>query len=160
MVMEQNREIIRRLYEDVSSGKVPTTGYNPRGMSFTQYTVSARPASLKTFNSFFNKVSSAFPDYTLTVESLIVKGDRVMARYTISGIHKGEFMGMAPTSERITIAGIDVFRLDNGKIVEHWDAAHQITALPGFAPPSTPIYRATLPIGVRSTRKQTTILSK
>ncbi len=157
MVMEQNREIIRRLYEDVSSGNIPAAGYSPRGMNFTQYTVSARPASLKAFNSFFNKVISAFPDYTLTVDSLIVKGDRVMVRYTISGTHKGEFMGMAPTNDRITIAGIDVFRLDNGKIVEHWDAAHQISALPGFYSQPTPIYRTTLSIGSRSTKKHTII---
>ncbi len=159
MVMEQNREIIRRLYEDVSSGKIPAAGYSPRGMNFTQYTVSSQPASLKAFNSFFNKVISAFPDYTLNVENLITKGDRVMVRYTICGTHKGEFMGMDPTNERITIAGIDVFRLDNGKIIEHWDAAHQISALPGIDTQPTPIYRTTLSIGARSSKKHT-ILNK
>ena len=55
-----------------------------------------------------------------------------MVRYTICGTQKNPFMGIAPTNERITITGIDIFRLDNGKVVEHWNAAHQICALPQF----------------------------
>jgi predicted ester cyclase len=128
--MELNVEIVRQLYQEVTSRRrsdhIVKTGNN----GFTQYTVSAKPSNLKAFYSFFANVAEAFPDYELNLNSLIVKGDRVMARYTISGTHKGNFMGLAATNERMAIAGIDVFRLDKGQVIEHWDAAHQITASP------------------------------
>jgi steroid delta-isomerase-like uncharacterized protein len=106
------------------------TSCKPRKTGFNQYTASERHVSLRAFNRFFAIINEAFPDYDLIIENLIAKEDRVMVRYTINGTHKGSFMGMPPTNERITITGIDVFRLDNGKVVEHWDAAHQISAIP------------------------------
>ena len=130
--MEQNREIIRKLYTEVIERKSYTGSYRPKGNRFTPYTVSARPSSLKAFGQFFMAVGEAFPDYELNIDHLITKGDRVMVRYTISGTHKGKFMGMSPTNERMTITGIDVFRLDNGRVIEYWDAAHQMSALPNL----------------------------
>ncbi len=126
--MELNGEIIRQLYKDVTSSRrgyrIPKT----EGSNFTQYTVTGKPSSLKSFYRFFATVKEAFPDYELIMENLIVKGDRVMARYTISGTHQAEFMGIMPTHEKMAITGIDVFRLDQGQVVEHWDAAHQVSA--------------------------------
>jgi len=130
--MEQNKEIIRQLYIEASVKKQRQITDKAPGNNFTQYTVSAKPSSLKTFHNFFTAVNAAFPDYELYIDNLIARGDRVMARYTISGTHKGDFMGVAPTNQRMSISGIDVFRLDKGKVVQHWDAAHQMSALPQF----------------------------
>jgi predicted ester cyclase len=127
--MEKNAEIIQQLYLDIIPRVRKDLFNKPKRNLFTQYTVSARPSSLKTFNAFFSAISTAFPDFKLNIDNLVCKGDRVMARYTICGIHKGDFMGKTPTNKQTTIAGIDIFRLDNGKVVEHWDAAHQISAL-------------------------------
>jgi predicted ester cyclase len=130
--MESNQEIVRQLYVDVISGRNPYITQSPTGSGFTQYTVSAKPSSLKTFSNFFAKVREAFPDYELTIDSLIVKRDRVMARYTICGTHKGEFLGISATNEKMAVTGVDIFRLENGKVVEHFDAAHQVCALSHF----------------------------
>jgi predicted ester cyclase len=130
MISEQNREIIQQLYEEVSSKRQQNIDPGFKSKGFTQYTVSSRPSSLKTFNNFFNAVATAFPDYQLNIENIVEKGDRIMARYTISGTQRGAFMGLSPTNGRLTITCIDIFRLDHGRVVEHWDAAHQISALP------------------------------
>jgi hypothetical protein len=66
-------------------------------------------------------------------------------------------MGMPPTNERMKITGIDVFRLDNGKVTEHWDAAHQMSAFPGLY--SEPVaasgsWRPDNSVGSRSGSKQ------
>jgi len=129
MIEEQNREIIRQLYQEVSASKGLDSRQGRIGRRFTQYTATTKPFTLKTFKSFFSQVSQAFPDYELKLENIIVKGDRVMTRYSICGTHKGEFLGMSPTNERLKVSGIDIFRLDNGKVVEHWDAAHQVSAI-------------------------------
>jgi steroid delta-isomerase-like uncharacterized protein len=132
MMLEQNQEIIRKLYAEVTARNPYPGSYRTKGNRFTPYTVSAKPSSLKTFGHFFTAVSEAFPDYEMNIDNLITKGDRVMVRYTISGTHKGDFMGMPPTNEKMTITGIDVFRVDNGKVTEHWDAAHQMSAFHGL----------------------------
>jgi predicted ester cyclase len=62
----------------------------------------------------------AFPDLRFTAEDIIAEGDKVAARYTMRGTHQGEFMGVAPTGNRIEVTGIDIVRFEGGKMVEHW----------------------------------------
>jgi len=62
----------------------------------------------------------AFPDYRFIVEDLIGDGDKVVARVTVTGTHRGEMMGLAPTHKRVQTNGIEVFRLEDGKLAEHW----------------------------------------
>ena len=63
----------------------------------------------------------AFPDLTHAVEDVIAEGDKVVTRYMVSGTHQGEFFGVAPTGERITMSGITIDRFDeDGKMVEEW----------------------------------------
>jgi predicted ester cyclase len=124
--MEPNEEIIRQLYHDVMSKRenVSFTG----AYSFSPYAVSSELHTLKVFRRFFKTVILAFPDCQLTIENIVAKADKFMVRYAISGTQVNDFMGTAPTNERMNILGIDVFRLDNGRVAEHWDAAYQITA--------------------------------
>lgn len=63
---------------------------------------------------------SAFPRYKLIIEDMIAEGDKVAVRATFQGIHRGEFMGIKPASREITISGMLIYRIVNGKIVEHW----------------------------------------
>lgn len=126
--MDQVKETIRRLYEEAISGQ-RSSGVRPDSINITEYTVSARPSSLEAFYRFFTEVSKAFPDYELRIENMIVKGDRVMVRYTITGTHVEHFMGQSPSHEKTVIFGIDIFRLENDRVIEHWDAAHQINVL-------------------------------
>ena len=64
-----------------------------------------------------------------TVEDMIAEGDRVVVRWTGSGTHVGEFMGIPPTGKSFTIAGIDVYRLHDGKMAEHWHVVDQLALL-------------------------------
>jgi predicted ester cyclase len=63
----------------------------------------------------------AFPDLSVTVEDRIFGGDKIVARNTWSGTHRGAFLGVAPTGERIAIHTIDIWRVDGEKFAEHWD---------------------------------------
>ena len=62
----------------------------------------------------------AFPDLITSVEDVVAEGDRVVARGTDRGTHRGEFMGRAPSGRRITTTWIEIFRMDSGKAVEGW----------------------------------------
>jgi steroid delta-isomerase-like uncharacterized protein len=63
---------------------------------------------------------SAFPDAHYTIDDMVVEGDKLAARYTMTGTHKGEYMGAPPTNKKITIKAITIERFAGGKIVEEW----------------------------------------
>ena len=126
--MDLNGDIIRQLYNEVTSGKGQDTRFEKPNNGFVRYNISMNPSCLNVFYRFFAAVKEAFPDYKLLLDNIVVKGNRVMAHFTITGIHKGEFMGVAATNEPMAVTGIDVFCLDKGQVTDYWDAAHQISA--------------------------------
>lgn len=63
---------------------------------------------------------AAFPDVKLTVDEVIQEKDRIAARVTIEGTHKGEFAGIKPTGRTVKAANFAVYRVENGKIAEVW----------------------------------------
>ena len=62
----------------------------------------------------------AFPDWHAGQEAHIAEGDLVAERFTARGTHQGEIMGVAPTGREVTLAGINIFRVQDGKVVERW----------------------------------------
>ena len=80
---------------------------------------------------------NGFTDLHIAEEDFIAEGDKVVGRFVAQGTHGGEFMGVAPTGNQITLSGINIMRIADGKIVEHWvnyDAMglmQQIGAMPG-----------------------------
>jgi steroid delta-isomerase-like uncharacterized protein len=65
-------------------------------------------------------IRAAFPDWHSDVEELIAAGDMVVERFTASGTHQRELMGIAATGRTVTLPGINIFRLQEGKIIERW----------------------------------------
>lgn len=62
----------------------------------------------------------AFPDVSYTIEEQLVDGDKVITRWTARGANTGALMGMPPSGKAITITGISIERIANGKIAETW----------------------------------------
>jgi steroid delta-isomerase-like uncharacterized protein len=63
---------------------------------------------------------SAFPNLSVTTDDIIAEGDKVVSRWTARGTHQGELMGISPTGKEVTITGIDVLRIAEGKVVGRW----------------------------------------
>ena len=63
---------------------------------------------------------AAFPDSHYTVEDMIAEGDKVVTRWTVRGTHKGEMMGIKATGKTIETPGINISRIEGGKIAEEW----------------------------------------
>ena len=63
---------------------------------------------------------AAFPDLALIVQSLEAVEDRVAARWTLCGTHRGAFLGQPPTGRRVAVTGTERYRLADGRIVERW----------------------------------------
>jgi predicted ester cyclase len=86
---------------------------------------------------FFNMLFMAFPDLHATIDDLIAEGDKVVDRMTCEGTHQGFFMGAPPTGKRVKWSFIDINRIVDGKVVEHWAEADTIGLLHqlGLVPP-------------------------
>ncbi len=71
-------------------------------------------------------MSAAFPDLNLEVEELVAEDDKVAALIKVSGTNRGPFMNRAPTGKKVEFRRTDIYRLDQGKIVEHWDVVDRL----------------------------------
>jgi predicted ester cyclase len=84
---------------------------------------------------------TGFPDVQHTIEAVITEGDLVVIRYRAAGTHEGEFQGSAPTGKSVTWTGINIYRLECGRIAEVWsevDALGRIAQLTGTGIAVTP----------------------
>jgi steroid delta-isomerase-like uncharacterized protein len=88
-------------------------------------------------NQFLGLYLGAFPDVKATVEDLMADGDKVVARVSYRGTHQGTFRGIPPTGKPIAVIGINIFRIANGKLVEHWGLTDRLAVLQqlGVVPP-------------------------
>jgi predicted ester cyclase len=65
-------------------------------------------------------MGEAFTDLRMAEADSLREGEKVAFRWILSGTHEGEFMGVAPTGRRVEAMGMDIVRLADGEIVEHW----------------------------------------
>ncbi|MEU6646462.1 ester cyclase [Saccharomonospora sp. NPDC046836] len=66
------------------------------------------------------QLRAAFPDVRLDIEDIFAADGRVAVRNTIRGTHLGEFQGIAPTGRSIEVMSNEIYRVENGLIVEEW----------------------------------------
>ena len=90
-------------------------------------------------NNVITTCRAAFHGLHVTIDDIMADGDKVTARFTARGTHNGEFMGLPPTGKAITMTGIEIFRIKDGKIAELWGEVNlmglmqQLGILPGMA---------------------------
>ena len=75
---------------------------------------------------FLSAFLNAFPDCQVTVDDMIAEGDRVVTKKTFTGTHTAELNGIPPTGKRVSIQYVDILRLRDGKIIEHWLSMDQM----------------------------------
>jgi steroid delta-isomerase-like uncharacterized protein len=62
----------------------------------------------------------AFPDLVLEVADLVGEGEHTVLRWVGTGTHRGDFMGVPPSGASIRVEGIDIYRVVDGRVIEHW----------------------------------------
>jgi steroid delta-isomerase-like uncharacterized protein len=134
----ENKTIIRRLYGEV---------WNERKLAVVDELMSAShalqdpnwPGSQVGPELYKRRVAeliTGFPDLCFTVEDTVAEGEKFVACWTLSGTHKGEFMEVPATGKKISVEGITIHHIKNGKILDsytRWDALgllRQLGAIP------------------------------
>jgi steroid delta-isomerase-like uncharacterized protein len=79
---------------------------------------------IEAMNNVITTCRAAFHGLQVTIDDIMADADIVTARFTARGIHQGDFMGLPPTGKAITMTGIEIFRLKEGRIAELWGEAN------------------------------------
>jgi steroid delta-isomerase-like uncharacterized protein len=79
-----------------------------------------QPANRDGVKSVISTARNAIPDLHITIEDILAEGDKVPSSWVAKGTHKGDLMGAKPTGNKISVSEIAVFRVKDGKVVEHW----------------------------------------
>ena len=130
MSSQEIASLVNRYVEEILNngrfellGEFFATGYqrflSPTAPPLTPEAQQQRLAGLRT----------AFPDLHLTVEDIIVEGDRVAFRGVLRGTHHGLFLGVPPTGKQVTAAAFDILQIEKGKIVAHWGGPDLLSIL-------------------------------
>lgn len=120
MSAEENKAIFHRFIEEVwNKGNLAVADelFTPDAVSPSAPNLPPGSEGVKIIATMFR---SAFPDFHMTIEDLIAEEDKVVARFTQGGTHKGEFMGIAPTGKQVEFTEIGILRIVGGKVVESW----------------------------------------
>ena len=119
MSAEENKAVVRRFFEELLSTDNLAVADEILSPGFRFYFAgSPEPIDLESYKEFLVARRAAFPDRRFVVEEMIAEGDKVSARFTMRGTHKGELRGFAPTGREVTMTGIDMIRLSEGKMAE------------------------------------------
>lgn len=106
MSTEANKEFIRRYLDDFRKDRSPA--------ALDRYIAEDE---LKQHIAMYESV---LPGYYLDPEDMIAEGDKVMVRATVRGVHNGPFMDMPPTGKTVAFPLMIIYRLEGGKIAQHW----------------------------------------
>ena len=68
--------------------------------------------------SIIGMMRAGFPDIQWTLEEMVAEGDKVAARFTMRGTHRGTFSGVPPTGKSIRVQAMNIYRLSDGQFVE------------------------------------------
>ena len=121
MSAEDNKALVRRFVDEVQSGGNIDLIDEVCSPGFVNHSappeIPADREGLKILTAMFR---GAFPDSHFTIENMVAEGDKVATRKTFHGTHGGDFMGMPPTGRVVSMGLIDIVRVSDGRVVEHW----------------------------------------
>lgn len=120
MSTTSNKELVRRAYEElVNRGNYDCL----EAFCHEEYYDYTQPPGWPTDRAGLHRqlqyFRSAFPDINVTFQDIIAEDDVVMLRQTMRGTHLGEFFGIPPTGKPVAMTGSHLFRIKDGKLVEH-----------------------------------------
>ena len=78
---------------------------------------------------FFTALRTAFPDLRMEPQVVVEEGDRVMARFRMTGTHNGEFMGVPASGRHVEIEGYDEVIMVDGRMSDHWGAMDSLALM-------------------------------
>ncbi len=129
MSKEDNIAAQEHLAENVNAGNIDAAVESFALSAVDHDPAPGQPAGREGFKAFFTELTAAFPDAHIEPAHMVADDDNVAVAYTLTGTHKGEFQGIAPTGNKIEVRGLQIGRFENGQIVERWGSSDELGIL-------------------------------
>jgi steroid delta-isomerase-like uncharacterized protein len=140
-----NNSIVRQLYEVIWNkrrleilSELVSPSHALHGPNFSGSSIG--PEAYKRQVALF---LAGFPDLCWTIEDTVSEKDKVVVLWSFAGTHKGEFMGVPPTNKKVSIEGITIHEIGNGKIMDSyvnwdtWGMMQQLGVVPAQGKPQS-----------------------
>ena len=138
MSIEENKAIVRRYIEEIWNIGNMAVVDEVVAIDFIHHELEKDRKGPEQFIQYVSSSRTTFPDLHFTIEDQIAERDVVVSHWTMTGTHKGEFMGIAPTNKNVRIPGASITRVAGGKVAEnwvYWDRLNLMQQLGAVPPP-------------------------
>ena len=120
MSAKENKALVRRFVEESNKGRAAAMAVIDELFATNIVYHGGGGEEIRGLKDYKQSSESynALPDFHFTIDDMVAEGDKVAVRFTLTGTHKGEIMGIPPTNKKVTISLITISRIAGGKIVE------------------------------------------
>jgi predicted ester cyclase len=128
--MMDNKEKIKYFYENIiSNGLIDDISQYVSNDCTIRTGRKVIPAGIDGMKQHIIDVRKTYPDLKMTIIRQYHDDDYIISEFIAEGTHKGEWLGMKPTGKRLSFTGIDVDKIEDGKIIEHSGAMNTFETL-------------------------------
>jgi steroid delta-isomerase-like uncharacterized protein len=133
----EHKAVIQRFVDELNKGNLAVMDESLAD-NFVRTAINQPDMDKEGYKQFIAMLNNAFPDIQCTIVDVVAEGDKVAYRTSITGTHKGNLMGIAPTGKQFKITEDYFSRFEGGKIVEHNNLADMLSYYQqlGINPPS------------------------
>ena len=118
---EKNKALVREFFEEAwIKGNVATVDEYMAADYVEHPRPSTLPPGAEGLKQLISAYRTAFPDLKMTLDDIFAEGEMVAFRWSVSGTHLGDWLGLPPTGNHVRATGITIFRITGGKVVESW----------------------------------------
>ena len=124
--MSQAEEVLHGIYEAINTGNLALLD-EVVAPDYTEHSEGFQ--GVEPFKQQLAAFRAAFPDLRVTVEDLLIDGDRFASRTTVTGTNTGDLMGMPATGKQISVEAVDIGRVEGGQAQERWGGLNMYALL-------------------------------
>ena len=124
---ERNKAVIRRFVEEVQNQKNWDAYDELNDPEFFNHSAPPGMTDREGSKQYLGAFLNAFPDSEYTIDDMIAEGDQVVTKKTLRGTHTAELAGIPPTGKPVTLQYVDIMRVRDGRITEHWLSMDQLS---------------------------------
>jgi len=137
---EANKQLYRDCLETIINKRQPDAAERCFTIDFIEHNPNL-PQGLAGRKQFVANLLAGFSDYHAEIQDMLAEGNRLVVRTLWTGTQDGAFLGQPASGRKVRFATADFFRIENGKLAEHWDVVDSLPraiALGLVPPPKTP----------------------
>jgi steroid delta-isomerase-like uncharacterized protein len=125
-----NETLMRRWFEEVwNKGRAEAIDELFAGDGIAHGLGDSKLVGPEGFKPFHQQFMGAFPDIRITIDDMILQGDKVAVRFSIRGTHRGDHLGVPATHRTVSFSAMSFVRWRDGKIVEGWNSVDMLSML-------------------------------